>query len=358
MPLYTTDAGQPVTTQSMIAAFRRCPREAYYKYQLRLKPKMVRKELTRGKWFHALLEAHMGGKSWKAVHKQWTNKFNKLFDEEKEELGDLPNDILRLWRGYLWHYGDPQYDDHEWQVHEVELTLEAELPNGHLFRCRIDALVQDAFGLWAVDHKSHKRMPDWERRMLDEQSPMYIWACYQNNIPVQGFIWNYIITTPIAVPKVVLKGDRFYSKVGDSDYPTYVRAIKAAKAEHGDLFLANQAEKDRVKAELARLQAQRWQGPDAMPSSPHYRRDVIGTDWPRIDRVMKAAVRTSDTMHSYDFSDPDCIERNVGACRSFICDYASLSLTDLVKGNSDMIQQREFRREDPLAYYDNEEEGM
>jgi PD-(D/E)XK nuclease superfamily len=357
MALYTNADGIPVTTQSMISCFRRCPRDAYYKYKLRLKPKRVRKELTRGKWFHAMLEAHLQGQDWRVIHRQWTNKFNKLFDEEKEELGDLPNEILRLWKGYLWHYGDPQYEDYEWTVHEVERTLEAELPNGHIFRCRVDAIVENDFGLWAVDHKSHKRMPDWEKRMLDEQSPLYIWCCWQNDIPVEGFVWNYIVTTGISVPKVVKNGSRFYSRVGDSDYPTYVKAVKAAKAEWGDVFLGELTERDKVKAEAARLLAQRWT-PDAIPASPHYRRDVIGADQGRVERVLKAATRTSDRMHSYNFDDPDCIERNVGQCRSWICDYASLSLTDLLVGDSTMVQKRDYRTEDPLAYYDNEEEGM
>jgi hypothetical protein len=76
-----------------------------------------------------------------------------------------------------------------------------------------------------------------------------------------------------------------------------------------------------------------------------------------INRVLKAAVRTSDNMHSYDFSDPDCVERNVDACRGFICDYPSLSLIDLLKGDSEMTKRRDFKRaDDPLAYYGDDEE--
>src|SRR5215212_6301085 len=130
MALYETEDGQPITTQSMIKAFRACPREAYYKYDLRLKPKMIKKPLTRGKWMHALLQAHYEGRDWHDEHDHWVSDFRKLFDEEKEQLGDLPTELERLMKSYLWHYGDPLYKKYRWKVHEVELTVEAELPNG------------------------------------------------------------------------------------------------------------------------------------------------------------------------------------------------------------------------------------
>src|SRR5690242_9726413 len=93
--------GIPVTTQSMMKTFRRCPREVLYKYVERLQPKVVSKPLTRGKWVHALLEAHYKGMDWKEEHRRWCSRFNKLFDEEKDHLGDLPNEIKRLMDSYF-----------------------------------------------------------------------------------------------------------------------------------------------------------------------------------------------------------------------------------------------------------------
>jgi hypothetical protein len=367
MVLYATAEGQPITTQSMIRAFRSCPREALYKYVERLVPKTVRKPLTRGKWMHALLEVYYralaetgdvehADAAWKEEHRRWTSSYSKLFDEEKEMLGDLPREMSQLMSSYLWHYGDPAYSDWWWNVHETELTVEAELPNGHLFRCRLDLLEEDEFGLWVWDHKTHRREPDWEKRMLDEQGPLYIWACRQAGIPVRGFGWNYLVTESISWPKVIKDGSRFYANAGESDYPTYVAAVKQAIEQYGGKFLANPDHKKVVAHNLKRYKAARWK-PGGMQTSPHFRRVMVEKDEGMIGRVLSAAVRTSDTMHSYDFSDPDCVERNVGACRSFICDYASLSLMDLLKGDSEMIKRREYKRiDDPLAYYGEEEE--
>lgn len=352
--IYTTDEGQPIITQSMMKTFRTCPREAYYKYVLRLKPKVYSVPLTRGKWVHALLEAHYKGEDWKEEHKKWVSQFRKLFDEEKEKLGDLPTECYNLVRGYLWHYGDPQFSEYHWKVHEVEMTLETELPNGHLFRGRTDLLVEDEFGLWIVDHKTHKRLPDWDYRLLDEQSPLYIWAARQQGIPVRGFIWNYISTAGQSVPQVLKAHDRFSKRLGDTDYPTYARAVKRARMDHPDTFMADPAVRADVKATLARLKGDRW-NPHTLGSSPFFRRDILEKDEDLIQRVVETTCRTSERMHAYDFSDPDKVERNVDSCKGWLCSYKSLSLGDLLNGDSTMARKRDYVKSDPMAYYGDEE---
>src|SRR3546814_9646866 len=84
-----------------------------------------------------------------------SHKFSNLFDEEKEELGDLPREMQSLMESYLWHYRN----DESWTVHEVEKTIEVPLPflSGVTLKLRLDMLVEDEYGLWVVDHKTHKR---------------------------------------------------------------------------------------------------------------------------------------------------------------------------------------------------------
>jgi hypothetical protein len=99
--LYVDDDGQEIVTHSMIKSFRHCLKATQYKYAERLKPKTTGQALYRGKWVHAVLEAHYKGKDWKAEHAQWCAKYSKLFDEEKAKLGDLPNEVKQLMRGYF-----------------------------------------------------------------------------------------------------------------------------------------------------------------------------------------------------------------------------------------------------------------
>ncbi len=171
------ESGKLISSNSMLKTFQRCPRQADYKYARRLKPKSVKLPLKRGKWMHSLLEAHYKAEAgmetppWQDVHKALTNDFSKLFDEEKEKLGDLPRECDRLMRGYLWHY-----KEHAWKVLGVEGMLEAELPGGSIFRGRYDMLIEDEYGIWLVDHKNMKRLPNHALRMLDTQAPRYVWA--------------------------------------------------------------------------------------------------------------------------------------------------------------------------------------
>lgn len=359
MTLYETDAdspwgaGVPVTTQSMIKAWRMCRREVFYKYHLRLHPKVGSRPLERGKWFHALLEAKYKGEPWEGVHAAYVSKYRKLFDEEKEKLGDLPGEMDALMRSYLWHYRE----DADWEVVAVELTVEAQLPNGHVFRCRVDMVVRDRLtgDLWAVDHKTHKRLPDWDFRMLDEQSPLYIWALRENGYAVRGFIWNYVRSEGISQPRIVKAGTRFYANDGESDYPTYARAVRRGLDEFPETFLKDPDERAKVKAELARLKTMRYHT-DEPQLSPHFRRDRLEKTDDLIGRVLAAATASSTEMHDYDFSDPDLIGRSIGSCKSFMCGFQSLTIADLVNGDSSMTQRREYRKGDPLAYYGTEDE--
>jgi len=359
MPLYVTDADHelgpdiPVTTQSMIKTFRMCPREAMYKYNERLSPKIHSVPLTRGKWIHSVLEEFYLGRDWKPVHKKKTNEFSKLMDEEKDKLGDLPREIDLLVASYLWHYGDPAVMGSDWEVLEVEKLIEAIMPNGHLFRGKVDMIVMIDGEIWIVDHKTHKRLPNWEHRMFDEQSTGYVWAARQMGIPVKGFIWNYITTSGFPKYNLLKNNSSFYAKAWDADttYVAFARAVRQAKDEHGELFLPTRELRQKAKDKLAELKSQRWQGPDVLPTSPFFRRDVLEKDEDLIDRTLKSMMRTSDNMHSYDFSDPDCVERDIRSCEGFFCSFRDLSMADLVQGDSERLKKLNYRKSDPLAYH-------
>lgn len=353
MPLYVADDGvTPVTSQSMLKTFSMCPREAMYKYHMRLKPRDIKKQLHRGKWIHALLEAHYLGQDWKPLHKKFSNDFSQLFDEEKEKLGDLPREIGMLMKSYFWHYGDPEVAD-EWEVLEAEKLIEAKLPNGHLFRGKVDLIVNTPFGVWLVDHKTHARLPDWSQRMFDEQSTLYTWAARENGIPVEGFIWNYITTEKIPTKYNVLKnGSKFYANAfgAATTYPAFVDAIKRAQAEYGDTFLKDPKDRAAYKQRLAELKAERWKGPDVLPTSPFFRRDFLEKTDEMIERQLKETCRKSDNMHSYDFSDPDCVERDMRACSGFFCNYKDLSMSDFIHGDSERLQKSNYTVSDPMAH--------
>jgi hypothetical protein len=340
--LYVDDDGRTINTHSMLKTFRRCPKQAEFKYVHRLKPRLLGSPLKRGVWIHALLEEYHAGRDWRIVHRKYCAQFAKLFDEEKDFYGDMPQEIETLMRAYIWHYkNDP------WIVHEVELTVEAELPDGSIYRGKVDALIENQFGLWLVDHKSHKTLPDHNFRLLDSQSALYIWAAQQMGIPVLGFIWNYIRWKAPSKPKLLKDGTRLSKSPCDTDYPTYVRAIKEYK-EANPNFVVTKEYIDKAN----HLQKLRYQ-PGMPQESTFFRRDVLEKSPEMIRRVVAENFHTARRMNAYDFSDEAAVERVVERSCSFSCSYVDLCTADLMGANIRPLVKQNYTVGDPNDYYND-----
>lgn len=328
-----------VVTHSMIKAFRRCPRQTLYKQVERLKPRVLTKPLKRGTWMHSLLEEHHAGRDWQKMHRALSTKYDEMFDEEKAEYGDLPTECNQLMESYIWHYAnDP------WKVLETEFTLEAEFPDGTLYRGKIDALVENQFGLWIVDHKTHGQFPDRAFRILDAQSALYIWAAKKMGMDIQGFQWNYLKTKAPSKPTLLKDGSRLSKRMGDTDYLTYTREIQKLKRERGYRIT-------RADVEFAnRLKAQRYV-PGEPQLSEFFRRDILEKDDDMLKRVASEAYHTAKRMAKYPFHQRDIVERNTDdrGCR-YMCSYTDLCTVELVGGNTRPLMKN-YKVGDPQDYY-------
>lgn len=334
--------GARISTHSMLKTFRRCPKQAEFKYIYRLKPKRLGPPLKRGSWVHELLDTFHKGGDWRKLHEYYSHKFNQLFDEEKDFYGDMPTEILRIMESYMWHYkADP------WEYIKSEFQLEALLPDGTLYRGKVDALIRNQFGLWLVDHKTHKSLPGSSFRLLDGQSALYLWAARENGLDVQGFIWNYIRWKAPSIPKLVDKGQRISDAACDTDYPTFVRALKKYKAENPQFVIRD---KDRQKAK--QLQSQRYD-PDKLQTSEFFRRDILEKSPDMIERVLQGNYTTSKRMHSYNFDNPDTVERVVDKGCQYTCSYVDLCTAELMGANIKPLVKQNYTVGDPNSYYND-----
>jgi hypothetical protein len=353
MPAIYEDGGKRITTHSMLKQYLSCPKSAQYKYAERLKQvSLTRRDqpLKRGTWVHELLQAYYESDDWRQAHARNTRKFNSLMDEEKEELGDLPAECLRLFKSYLWHYGANKDDPtHGWNVLGAEQTFEAVWPDSEdgldIYRCRVDLLVEDQYGLLIVDHKTHKSLPSMTFRMLDVASPLYIWAARESGYDVRGFLWNYIKVKAPTEPKMVYVGkpnERLSTQAIDTDYPTYARAIKENGLDHTA---------EPYRSRLRSLKAQRWREGEPQ-TSPFFRRDILEKDDDIISRVVATAMRTRDRLHD-DFDDYELTERNNGRHCDW-CSFGQLCSVEMYGGNGDHIRRKQFRVGNPLDYYQDQ----
>lgn len=337
-----------IITHSKLYSFLRCPRQFMYRYEESLVPaRKTRTEqpLERGTWFHKLLEEHYAGRSWVCAHAHLTRAYNALSHEEQFELGDLPDEMYRLMHAYLWHYA-AEVDD-GWKVHEAELMLECPWPGGGTYRGKIDLLIEDQRGLWIVDHKTMKTLPNTRYRVLDKASVLYVWAARQVGIPVNGFIWNYIVPKAPTVPKVLKDGKRLSKIAISTDYPTMLAAVK----QHG-LNPADYAD------QLDGLKSVRWSY-GSVQRSDFFRRDVMVKDEDLEKRVLESAVRTTDRMVNYSYD--DTTERVVERACDW-CSFGELCSTDLTAGMDSQpaqnLRSQRYRVVDPFAYYEKDNDGQ
>jgi PD-(D/E)XK nuclease superfamily protein len=330
----------PEVTHSVLKSFRRCPKLTEYKYVRKLLPRVHSKPLTRGKWVHSLLETKYTGGDWRETHKQLRRQFNGLFDEEKEALGNLPLEVNRLFLSYLWHYRD----DQDWKVLEVEKTIQATLPNGMKFKARVDMLVETPYGLYLVDHKTHKRLPSLLMRLLDTQSPAYMWACWENDLDVQGFIWNYIKTAAPAVPHVLKSGDRFSKKLGETDYYTFARCLQKSGFDP-----------EPYRDVLNRLKAQRYEYGKPQ-TSPFFQRHIVERTEESVEQALREMMVTAERLTEYNFN-PRLTERIPDRSCEWMCGYEGLCTAEL-HGNETRHIMRSFRKGDPLEYYEEGPETL
>lgn len=339
----TTDL---VITNSLLKNFKHCQQATKYQYVDLLGPKVRRsKPLQRGIWFHEMLEAKYKGESVTSVYHANIAKFDKLMDEEKEVLGDLPTEMAELYRAYAWYYNR----DTDWKVHEVEIKIEAVLPNGMQGQGKADMLIEDRHGdLWAVDHKTHDRLPGWDYRVLDPQCAYYLWMFRKNDIPVRGFIWNYVVPTPPSPLKFTIETKNQPSRLYKTqpavmDYPTVERQLTD-----------EQRDMPEVQEILAKLYVARYDR-GAPQTSAVFRRDFLEPDEATIDRVIDDICATGeryggfrDTLARKPLA---VVERSVSRSCEW-CDYRNLCVAELTGGNVAGIKHREFTSRDPFDYYE------
>lgn len=211
-------------TNSHMKAYNRCKRQYHYKFQRRLIPKVTPLPLKRGTWLHELLEAHYSGYGWERRHAELTADYDRLFDEEKELYGDLPRICGNIMRSYLYTYRE---EDSTFEVVATEEVVRAPLPHGHTLEFKFDNIVEDEYGRWLMEHKSHRTIPGSDYRFIDMQTSKYVWGCNKVGTygEIVGVIWNYIRTKEPTKPKMTKMG-RLSKKKIDTDALTFFNAVK------------------------------------------------------------------------------------------------------------------------------------
>lgn len=229
---------------SQIKMWKRCRRKWYYSYQENLKPKARVPRMDLGSCVHALLENHYLNTGI-SVEEASENFFNeKVSDSTDEELmahfRAVQVDAENIFKRYVNTYAEI---DKKWEILGVEKEFLVEIPGtGVNMKMIIDLIVKDEDGrIWLVDHKvTSVNFEDWgELLVLDEQANVYLWGLNQLGIKASGVIFNLLRSKLPTVPKALKNGGLSQAKNIDTDYTTYLQAIKETGLnpnDYGDIL--------------------------------------------------------------------------------------------------------------------------
>lgn len=257
---------------------------------------------------HELLQAFYEGEDWKSKHLELTARFNSLWEEEREELGDLPKECLAIMRSYLRHY---KADSERYRVIDCEMDEIITLPNGLRLQIIIDLIVEDIIdgGLWIWDHKFRERLAEVDDMLLDPQLTLYFWGVERlGYTPLRGAMYNEVRTKPPAVPQLLKSGGLTKRMNIDTDVFTYMREIRRHELDADDYSDILQV--------IAHKQKDKFFRRTKLPKDPPVLKTMM-TELVDTAREIQGAERTATFPRTFDSS-----------CK-WGCEYKNLCLAQL-----------------------------
>lgn len=319
-----------IITNSEVKTFNRCKRQHMYKFQRQLVPIYSTLPLKRGSWLHELLEAHYTGYGWEKRNAELAGEFYAMFEEEREMYGDLPKIADHIMRSYVYHW---KKEDELFEVIAAEEVVQVPLPHGHIYEFKFDAIIEDEYGRWLMEHKSHRTIPRADYRFLDMQTAKYVWGLNRLGSygEIKGVLWNYIRTKEPTVPQILTKKGAISKRRVDTDVLTYYNAILKQGLDPHDF-----------RDVLSRLKKHQT----------FFRRERVPKPTKVIETLVKETVIVADE-----------IERGYRPIRSiergcdFACSFKDLCIVELYGGDADDVVKHKYRKatkEDYYALHDEE----
>lgn len=225
---------------SSLKTFRHCQMKYKYGWIENLQSRRPAPPLIRGSMIGECLDAMSSKKSIKPILAKFQEEYGKLFKAEQEEYGDIVGEVERIVTRYKKVYKDDGLTYLKGKDgFPYEILVETDFKAGNIdvhFTGHLDKLVKDNEGrVLVLDHKSHKVIPDVNARYNDLQLLTYIWLLPLSGLPkAQGVLWDYLRTKSPTVPEVLKNGQLTKRANLDSDYDTYLQAIKDNNLNESD----------------------------------------------------------------------------------------------------------------------------
>ncbi len=316
-----SQAGGLELSNSKMKVWRTCQYSYFFKYVQRLSPMRKSRSLTVGSWVHECLEAKNRGKSMNDRFKELVEKeWKPLFQEEKNELGNVPNDVRRMLLKYNQAYKE---NDKRYTPVLIERDFMIQIPKTEIILTgKIDRIVvddQDRYWIW--EYKTAKKIPENEmQQIIDPQTAIYQYVLQRiialgilPKKPIAGVVYDYIRNKLPSDPFVLKSGGLSVAKnkLG-CDYSSYLAKIKELGLDPAD-----------YSEVLSQLKAK---------ESEFLRRIAVTKDPNTIKRIMRDIIFTGTEMRHRGKQERPYFPRNINyLCTSNNnkCDYADACILDL-----------------------------
>lgn len=219
---------------SAIKTWRKCQYMYFNRYIRQIERNKPAVPLIRGTIIGQCLDQLAAKKKITPVLEKYEKEYGKLFNAEKEEYGDLIPECKRIVLNYKHVYendGLTYLKGKDGNPYEIEVSAEFKVEGINVrFQGHIDKLAEEKKRglLFIMDHKTHKVIPDSNARFSDLQLLTYNWLLPISDMKLKpdGVIWDYLRTKPPTVPELLKNGTLTRRQNLDSDYSTYMQAIK------------------------------------------------------------------------------------------------------------------------------------
>jgi hypothetical protein len=201
-------------SRSKVALWRKCRRAYHYKLVENLRAKKKSRPLQFGSIVHKMLEEYAEGNDPFEILDRIATVNQQMFAEEREEYGNIIEDIRCIMSEYFDHWDDEK-GKHEKAIKYVRIKGKS---SEHDFsidigdirvKGRIDSIARTPFsGLrWLVEHKTFGSLPNEDHRWRNLQSSVYIKVMQIMGWKrVDGILWDYIKSKSPTAPQLLKSG--------------------------------------------------------------------------------------------------------------------------------------------------------
>lgn len=230
------------TSHSKVKVFSRCHYAYHLRYVKKLRKKKKARPLIFGSLVHSIIESEANGDDPFKPIDEIDLKQLKLFEAEREEYGDLINDIKAIMTEYFEYWKNSGLIYLRRKKKSTEHEFETEISPGIFAIGKIDGIGQTPNKLkWLVEHKTFTRMPSEDHRWRNLQSAIYLRIAEMEGFPsLDGTLWDYVSSKPPSRPETLKDGS--ISRRAIVSLPSVVKATieeKGFKVSDYEVLMIN-----------------------------------------------------------------------------------------------------------------------